>query len=329
MHDYAAPLRIPADDQMKMGESNGIIMVESNPHVYSSSQVNAPADAAGGKKKNKKKKAKAEGVEKSSANSHKQQQGVDRMVTLKNPMFYNNPSEPMSSMMRNLQPTPPFVSPMAAEPQAASIIRNENGMYTIRNPSFQNAFGPSSTPTAFTPRSQLETTMSQPYATAQFNPNFDTDAQSMEPKCSSVIGSEMKNVLQRRKEQELANMDSFQPYGMRPQSTYSHFGGTGMNFNNNGTHCDDNFMPQSPSGGFPSYPSPMMSYDDLRLQPGQMLNSEVHTQQYVVDGIFLIHFSPGHDSQRHRIENVPESDEKDTNWNASQRKRRECWHDVR
>lgn len=282
MKDYSAPMR--SDEHMKMGESNGIIMVESNPHAYNSSRANVTADVAGGKKKNKKKKAKSDAAEKStkSANTfpQNQQAGVDRMVTLKNPMFYNNPVEPMNSMMRNLQPTPPFVSPMATEPQAASIVRNENGMYTIRNPSFQNAFGPSTAPTTtFAPRSQIET-INQPFAARQFNQSFDSDAASIDssqPKCSSVIGSEMKNVLQRRKEQEFAaNMDSYQKFGMRPQSTYSHFGGTGMNFNNNGTNCDDNFMSQPSSSSFQSYPASLMStYDDLRLQPGQMLNSEV------------------------------------------------------
>lgn len=277
MQDYSAPqTRMAADDQMTMGESNGIIMVESNPHAIHTSQANAPSDGAGGKKKNKKKKGKSDGSENSAA-AQQQQQQAERMVTLKNPMFFNNPTEPMNSMMRNLQPTPPFVAPMAAEPHTASIVRNENGMYTIRNPSFQNAFGGnSSAPTQFVPRPQMEpATMSRPFAQGQFAAPFESDAPSTEssqPKCSSVIGSEMKNVLQRRKEQEFAaNLDPYQQYGMRPQNTYSHFGGPGMNFNNNGINCDDNFN-QSSASGFQSYPS---NYDDLRLQPGQMLNSEV------------------------------------------------------
>lgn len=230
MQDYSA-----AQPTMHK-EQNGIIMVESAPLA----EVSVPVTA--GKKKNKKKKAKQE------ENVQQQQQTQpDRMVTLKNPMFFNNPSEPMNSMMRNLQ-TPPFVSPLAAEPQNASIIRNENGMYTIRNPSFQNAF---------VPRPPVEP-IARP---TQFAAAFDAETQ---PKCSSVIGSEMKNVLQRRKEQEFAAMQ----FGMRQPAGYSHFGGPGMNFNNNGTNCDDGFG-SAGNGGFPAY------YDDLRLQPGQMLNSEV------------------------------------------------------
>lgn len=208
-----------------------------------------------------------------------QQQQQDRIVTLKNPMFFNNPAEPMSSMMRNIQ-TPPFVSPMAPEPQSASIVRNENGMYTIRNPSFQNAFGGGQAPTAFVPRPQPETAPARTYPSSQFS-SFENETPTAEPsapKCSSVIGSEMKNVLQRRKEQEFAaTMDTYSQYNnMRPsQKEYSHFGNSGVNFNNNGTNCDDSFMPQQQSG-FQPYIAPMMSnYEDLRLQPGQMLNSEV------------------------------------------------------
>lgn len=274
MQDYSSTShRMP--EAMPHGQSNGIIMVESNPHAQNS-KAGAGPEIAVGKKKNKKKKAKAESTESSAAN---QQQ--ERMVTLKNPMFYNQ-SEPMNSMMRNLQ-TPPFVSPMA-EPQSASIVRNENGMYTIRNPSFQTAFGgagSSGGAPAFVPRPQVEA-VGRPYPVNQFSSSFENEtpqAETSQPKCSSVIGSEMKNVLQRRKEQEFAaNMDPYSQYGMRqPVSSYSHFGGSGVNFNNNGTNCDDSFLMSQSSGtnSFQYPPSMMSNYDDLRLQPGQMLNSEV------------------------------------------------------
>lgn len=214
----------------------------------------ADAAAPAGKKKNKKKKPKQE------EKVQKQQKSQpDRMVTLKNPMFGGNPTEPMNSMMRNLQ-TPPFVSPLApSEPQTASIIRNENGMYTIRNPSFQNAFSGGATAPSITPRPPMD-----PIARP---PQFQSQFEDTQPKCSSVIGSEMKNARRYRTEQEMAaNMQ----YGMRQPTGYSHFGGPGMNFNTNGTHCDDGFGGGGGcSTGFPSY------YDDLRLQPGQMLNSEV------------------------------------------------------
>jgi hypothetical protein len=230
-------------------------------------------------------------------------------------MFHNNNSSNtsgggqnsdsmMSSMMRNLQ-TPPFVSPMDQQQQQqqqqqhASIIRNENGMYTIRNPAFQSIFSgggsssgspgngygngmmsSNSNGSAFMP-SNSSNFMSHPSVASNSSNMGNSSSYAFEsdynqpnteaPKCSSVIGSEMKNVLQRRKEQEFIDWNQ----GMRSQ--YSHFGT--MAFNGN-SHDDGFGRPARPSssnsGCYNSYPSPTMaSYDDLRLQPGKMLNSEV------------------------------------------------------
>jgi hypothetical protein len=172
-------------------------------------------------------------------------------------------------------------------------------MYTIRNPAFQNAFSggfgmPINPQPVFTPHSiPVEPSSSSSLSNNNINTNIngsnnnnrgfmpsgtsfvndsechlDQAVPEVQPKCSSVIGSEMRNVLQRRKEQEYAQMD---PYGMGRSNQYSHFGGSGMNFN----QSDDTFM----SRGFSSTsntPVAAQNYDDLRLQPGKMLNSEVH-----------------------------------------------------
>lgn len=286
-------------------------MVESNPHAFNTqahgnSQANTSSEGAGGKKKNKKKKGKSEAAE-TSSQGNQQRRSPDRIVTIKNPLFYNNPSEPMNAMMRNLQ-TPPFVSPMAERepPPPASIIRNENGMYTIRNPTFQSAFGGNAVAPPFVPRPAMDPVGSQFSPNQTFGLLDDSPSQGRsQPKCSSVIGSEMKTLFQRRKEQEFGStnsIDPFGPYGMRPQPpSYSHFGASGMNFSSNGTISDDSFMPQPSTSGFQTFQSPMMSnYDDLRLQPGQMLNSEVSffsknslTSKLIAFLLFL-----GHNSQR-------------------------------
>lgn len=283
MQDFAEPRRPTNDPIMSMEDQNGIIMVESNPRAYNTQQAPTQPEVTVGKKKNKKKKQKAEAPEEQT--NHTNQQSAERMVTLKNPMFYNNPSEPMTTMMRNIQ-TPPFVSPMA-EPPPASIIRNENGMYTIRNPTFQTAFSAPSPSNSSAQHHPVEPIARQS-APNKFTP-YERDVQpsdDSQPKCSSVIGSEMKNVLQRRKEQEFAaNIDPYHQYGMRNQSSYSHFGGPGVNFNNNGTNCDDNYT--SKANAFQSFPHSMAgTYDDLRLQPGQMLNSEVR-KKLLVQSEFL------------------------------------------
>ena len=277
------------------------------------------------KKKNKKKKSKGDGNDGSSNKLNQQQSnGGERMVTLKNPMFFNNNnnnnnsnnnsnnssnnngnSETMMSMMRNLQ-TPPFISPMN-DSQQASIIKNENGMYTIRNPAFQNAFGGSgggSATTSSTAGNQSSYVNNPSFIThtsvdnsssnrSSYMPyESDSHAEQSQPKCSSVIGSEMKNVLQRRKEQEYAHLDPYNPNkysgGMRSSSQYSHFGGSGVNFNqNSAAGCDENYMHRS--NNYQSYPSQSINYDDLRLQPGKMLNSEVSS---LSDNLLLfpVHF---------------------------------------
>ncbi len=81
------------------------------------------------KKKNKKKKGGNEEVQ-NGGSSHKSD-----MVTLKNPMF--NQDNNLMNMME--QQGYGNTAARRAE-QTASIIKNENGMYTIRNPAFQNSF---------------------------------------------------------------------------------------------------------------------------------------------------------------------------------------------
>lgn len=231
-----------------VGNPGDLFMVESAPHAES---------VATNKKKNKKKKNKTDENQTNHTNT------TERIVTLKNPMFYNNNSEPINSMMRNLQ-TPPYVQPMGEPQQSqASIVKNENGMYTIRNPTFhQSGFGPgnpNSSSSSFGPK--------QPSANDNY-PFYDPQGDNPQStKCNSVIGSEMKNMLQRKKEQEFASMDPYyQQHGMQHQniqqpSSYQHFGNS--NFDRNSMECEN-----YDNGSYP-----IINLEDLRS--GQMLNSEV------------------------------------------------------
>lgn len=245
-------------EMMTQVKSQDIIMVESSPHAQGN-PASHQAETCGGKKKNKKKKAKSESTE--SVSVSKQRQNQEGIVTLKNPMF-QNPNQ--DTIPRNMH-TPTFMSPMPVESHGASITRNENGMYTIRNPSFQSAFGGETPSPVFIPRPQTQQDARTNQA-SHFSAKNEEQPMDQQPKCS-VIGSEMKTALKRRQEQEFNSVmeDEYNQYGMQKSlSTYSHFGGSGVNFCNNGTQCEDNFQ---------SYPT--ISYDDLRLQPGQMLNPEV------------------------------------------------------
>ncbi|CAO1442735.1 unnamed protein product [Diamesa serratosioi] len=300
-------------------DPNGVIMVESVPYA-NNPHLN--------KVKNNKKKKKANKMEAAAESKQEQHQqrppqnlapGAERMVTLRNPMFGQSGPEQQATMtpsMRNSQPTQPFTLP---EPHTASIFKNENGMYTIRNPAFQNAFFSPPTPTAAavsinpTSYNRMNTNSYAPFGetgnhniresspsvvptTLAFNPAPTpppSSTSSAQPKCNSAIGSEMKNVLQRRKEQEFhAGMENAFKYGAvgtpprsHSEQGYSHFGEKNnvnsgnymMNFNNGDCEQNENaFMSQSGPNFQHQQSYPLIpNYDDLRLQPGQHLNSEV------------------------------------------------------
>lgn len=314
-------------------DPNGVIMVESAPYAN-----NPHLNKNKNKKKKKANKAEAAAGEskqdqhqnqQQQQQQHQQQQqqrqqnsapGAERMVTLRNPMFGQSGPEQQATMtpiMRNSQPTPPFTLP---EPQTASIFKNENGMYTIRNPAFQNAFFSPPTPTPAVsinpaPYNRMNTNSYAPFGESSMNHNLGTSSpvnpststfnpaptppassssvSSTQPKCNSAIGSEMKNVLQRRKEQEfqagLENNFKYGAVGTPPRSHseqgYSHFGDKNivnsgnymMNFNNSGgCEQNDNVFMSQPGPNFHQQSYPLIpNYDDLRLQPGQHLNSEV------------------------------------------------------
>lgn len=230
------------------------------------------AEAAGNKKKSKKKRNKAD------ENTSNVNSTNDRIVTLKNPMFFNNQAnnnpEPINSMMRNLQ-TPPFVLP-AGDQNAASIVRNENGMYTIRNPSFQSAFGGN--------------------PNSSFGMKVNDNSQFYEPqndnlpstKCSSVIGSEMK---QRKKEQEYASMDSY--YGQQQQqhnsmqqprihqpSSYHQFGNSSCYDHRNTMECEN----------YDSGTYPIINLEDLRSGQNLQLNSEVSPHIFSKKLVFFYYY---------------------------------------
>lgn len=105
-----------------------------DPFVTQAAPFSEPAQN-GKKNKSKKKKKK----------SAKEQQMPDKsdVVTLRNPMFNQNFGGDMSNggMMFDSNRFN-GMPPQQRVDQPASIIKNDNGMYTIRNPAFQNAFMP-------------------------------------------------------------------------------------------------------------------------------------------------------------------------------------------
>lgn len=276
--------------------------MESSP--YASALISG--DQKPKSKKNKKKKKK-EGEEVTFAPPRSQSGSTQKedMVTLKNPMFFNNYSgnDPTVtsgySSSNGAMSTPPNLRP----DQHAAIIKNENGMYTIRNPAFQGAFqnGGSgiSTPSFSAPlpapigppqssqnlnRSYEGNNFSQstPFASAESNTSCEAPSTPY-----SAIGSEMKDVLQRKAAMYPngfnKHMDGmpFSVTGLGEQ--YSHFGGIGPqsqagSYNNFGL---SNTFTQQESSSFQNghYQGQQHKYEDpiflQNLIPGQKLNAEV------------------------------------------------------
>lgn len=287
-------------------------MMESSPYA----QALISGDQKPKSKKSKKKKKK-EGEEHTFAPPRSQSGPAQKedMVTLKNPMFFNNytGNDPTvtSGYNTGAMSAPPTLRP----DQHAAIIKKENGMYTIRNPAFQSAFynggnsptgpppgiptpsynatsspGPIGPPQSSQSVHQMDRrsyegnnfSQSTPFAAGESSQSFGAPS-----KPYSAIGSEMKTVLQRKAAMFPNGMNKQMdemPFGVTGMGDqYSHFGGIGPqsqagSFNTFG--LGNSFSPQEGSS-FQNghYQGQQHKYEDLKflqnLQPGQHLNSEV------------------------------------------------------
>ncbi|TMW48862.1 hypothetical protein DOY81_006056 [Sarcophaga bullata] len=140
---------------------SGIIMVEANPPKnsnVSNKKVTQSTGACNGKQsKNKKRrnKSKAKNLAScptiNSGNNENSKQEVNmgngqpKMITLRNPMFHNGPTTAPTALLQPQVILPgrpvdgfPIPTPLPVD-QPAAIIKNENGMYTIRNPALHQA----------------------------------------------------------------------------------------------------------------------------------------------------------------------------------------------
>ncbi|XP_075147216.1 uncharacterized protein LOC142221381 isoform X2 [Haematobia irritans] len=150
---YAANAIVPT----ALDSQSGIIMVEANPPKTSSSTGTACTKQSKNKKRRNKSKANNIGGQFSLANTGHQSTNQEnncsgnsaappKMITLRNPMFHGGPTTtpttPIVKQSGLMQGRPVETYPIAAPlpvDQPAAIIKNENGMYTIRNPALHQA----------------------------------------------------------------------------------------------------------------------------------------------------------------------------------------------
>lgn len=111
--------------------SQNDMMYHQKPFIAHLPTLANAGTSADSNKKNKKKKNKRK------KNKNEDASNNSEMITLKNPMF-NQDANLMSMIGQQGYGMPAAQAPRVEQP--ASIIKNDNGMYTIRNPAFPNSF---------------------------------------------------------------------------------------------------------------------------------------------------------------------------------------------
>uniref|UniRef100_A0A336LHX8 CSON002396 protein n=1 Tax=Culicoides sonorensis TaxID=179676 RepID=A0A336LHX8_CULSO len=128
----------------------------------------------------------------------------DNIVTLKNPMFSNVTQQVKKQQSNIVHPPPP---PMSYD-QPAAIIKNENGMFTIRNPALHQALAqgqPNTLPHYSNYKNNSNCSTSLNGQSIDDVPYIGDITQNDDRKCKSVIGSEIKTahqIKQAQKEQQ-------------------------------------------------------------------------------------------------------------------------------
>ncbi|XP_023294195.2 uncharacterized protein LOC111677329 [Lucilia cuprina] len=158
---YGSPYINAASATAGIDPQSGIIMVEANPPKTQSNNRNntmpqtnvANSNCNSKQSKNKKRRNKSKATNNngscsmaSSVNSNQSENsGQPKMITLRNPMFHGGPTAAAAAMIHPPVLLPgrpadgfPMPAPLPVD-QPAAIIKNENGMYTIRNPALHQA----------------------------------------------------------------------------------------------------------------------------------------------------------------------------------------------
>ncbi|XP_065371189.1 uncharacterized protein LOC135963317 isoform X2 [Calliphora vicina] len=161
---YGSPYINAANVTAGIDPQSGIIMVEANPpksqtNISSNTmpQTNVSSNCNNKQSKNKKRRNKSKANNAgscpmaSSGNTNQSESnasvggGQPKMITLRNPMFHSGSTAAATPMLQQPVLLPgrpvdgfPMPAPLPVD-QPAAIIKNENGMYTIRNPALHQA----------------------------------------------------------------------------------------------------------------------------------------------------------------------------------------------
>lgn len=191
------PMNMPGQDP------NGFVMIDPMNTQFPKQQLLTNAATAKLKKKKRKSRNK-KGDEPTEDLSNSQ---LPKLVTLRNPLFHAN-----NEVLR--QPMPGIARPATQLPvqidQPAAIIKNDNGMFTIRNPALHQAISngvlSSGVPAnrSYGPDHNYIVPESAPKEDPFFNRSSvqTSDGSVCPPKHTVAIGSEVKHAQQKKQQQK-------------------------------------------------------------------------------------------------------------------------------
>lgn len=172
----------------QMPNSSGYIMVEPTKKQQPSVAAGPAETISTSKKKRNKKKNKNKTETNTNANPIPNQT-EPKIVTLRNPFFHQNDT---SDGMRSQMPSDRASSQTNNGNQLASITKNENGIYTIRNTAFQNALS-NGMPSPY--RYSTDVYPKQTSKPDNFS-YFTSNTNDAPNKSTQAIGSEIRNANQ-------------------------------------------------------------------------------------------------------------------------------------
>lgn len=198
------PMMVPMN--MAGQDPNGFVMIDPmNTNAQQLSKQQLLANAANAKLKRRKRKGRNKKSDEMPADSTSQH---PKLVTLRNPLFHAN-----NEVIR--QPIPAGINRPAAQipvqiDQPAAIIKNDNGMFTIRNPALHQAISngvlSSGAPgnRSYGPEHNYIVPEPTPQDDTFFNQNSvqTNNGIPCAPKHTTAIGSEVKHAQQKKQQQK-------------------------------------------------------------------------------------------------------------------------------
>lgn len=197
-------------------------------------------------------------------NNHNQKPSSTNIVTLRNPMFHGLPDG-----IQNMPPANPLMNQTnrinLGYDQPAAIIRNENGMFTIRNPALHQALASNTMNQQFNQMSN-NSNNTNPNVMKSENLGYLTDNNiEANRKCNSAIGSELKNAQQNAAKQNAWHPDSNNKNQTQNTDIFSHL----SHLNNQQTRC---YSPFENSNNY-GFNSDFLNAQALHQKPGSSIST--------------------------------------------------------